>query len=234
MTNWRLEAFHWVILLGIGATSLLAWPYMPERMPIHWNAAGEVDGHGSKLVGLGLFPALALGLYLLMLFLPRIDPGRANFRNFARPYWIIRLSILLLLALIHGAIVLIALGYQIPMNVIVFLAVGLLLVVIGNYLRKIRPNWIVGVRTPWTLSSKLSWTKTHRQSSWWMIAMGISFGSCAFVASEWYVLAVVCFTLAATAWLFIYSYLVWRTDPDRIAPAGVTPAENNLSNGGDR
>lgn len=225
----KTELPHWCLLLAIGLTSLLALPYAPERMPIHWNAAGEVDGYGSRAVGLGMMPALAAGLYLLLVFIPKIDPGRANFANFAKPYWIIRLAVLALMAVIHLAAILAAVGYEVQMTSIVLFSVGLLLIVLGNYMTKIRPNWFVGVRTPWTLSSKLSWEKTHRQAAWWMIAMGLAYMSCLWIQSAWWVIVAVSITMLSSIWLIAYSYWVWRNDPDKTSPAGVTPASSDDS-----
>jgi uncharacterized membrane protein len=55
-----------------------------------------------------------------------------------------------------------ALGYDVPVSLWVPGLVGILFIVIGNYMGKIRPNWFMGIRTPWTLSSEEVWNKTHR------------------------------------------------------------------------
>ena len=50
-------------LLGLMASiSAWAWSAAPERVPIHWNLQGEVDGYGSKAFGL---------LFLILLVRPQ-------------------------------------------------------------------------------------------------------------------------------------------------------------------
>ena len=72
---------------------------------------------------------------------------------------------------------------------------GVLFIVLGNFMGKIRPNWFVGVRTPWTLSSKLSWDKTHRLAGWLFMLMGALFALLALVQTTWMFIAV--FTIDA-------------------------------------
>ena len=74
---------------------------MPDQMPIHWNFRGEVDGYGGKFAGLLLLPLTAVGIYLLMLLVPLVDPGRLNYRNFARAYNVFRLVIVLFMAVVY-------------------------------------------------------------------------------------------------------------------------------------
>ncbi|WP_207955780.1 SdpI family protein [Rubrobacter marinus] len=109
-----------------------------------------------------LLPLVTLGVYLAMLLLPRIDPRREAYALFEGAYGIIRLSTVAFLALVHGLVLLWVRGVEPDVAVVVPVLVGGLLVVIGNLLGKIRPNWLVGIKTPWTLASKRSWVKTHR------------------------------------------------------------------------
>ena len=39
---------------------------------------------------------------------------------------------------------------------------GIIFMVIGNYLPKTRPNYTIGIRLPWTLYDEENWVKTHR------------------------------------------------------------------------
>lgn len=66
---------------------LLLYPDLPERMPSHWNAQGEVDAWSSKNFSVFFFPGLTLGFYLLMTFIPLIDPLRKNYARFRMTYF---------------------------------------------------------------------------------------------------------------------------------------------------
>ena len=105
------------------------------------------------------------------------------------------------------------------------LLMGVLMVVIGAVSGKVRPNWFVGVRTPWTLSSKLSWTHTHRAASWIFMLLGLATFPAAFLPAPWSLAAVFGSLLLGTVWLLLYSYVLWRRDPDRVSPSGTTPAD---------
>jgi uncharacterized membrane protein len=205
--------------------SAIVWSMAPERIPVHWNINGQVDRYGGKWEGLLLMPVVAAGIYLLMLVLPRIDPGRANYDGFQHAYRVIRLAILAFLALFHAAIIATALGCTLDIARLALLANGVLLLVLGNVMGKIRPNWFCGIRTPWTLSSKLSWTRTHRMGGRLFVLLGLLTFGATFLPPPWNVAIFLGPTLLATAWLVIYSYLVWRRDPDRVPPSGTTPAE---------
>jgi uncharacterized membrane protein len=209
----------------------LLWQAAPEQIPMHWNIAGAVDRYGGKLEGLLGIPAMTLGLYLLLRFLPRLDPGYANYQRFAKAYTVIRVLLVLFMAAIYAVILAATFGWRVDVGIVVPAMVGLLFVVLGNFMGKIRPNWFVGVRTPWTLSSKLSWTKTHRLAGWLFIAMGVALAASGFTRQAWAVFGAFGFLGACVAWMIVYSYLVWRKDPDRVPPAGTTPNDDATAPG---
>jgi uncharacterized membrane protein len=95
--------------------------------------------------------------------------------------------------------------------------------VIGNFMGKVRPNWFVGVRTPWTLSSKMSWNKTHRLARWLFVVMGLSIAAAGILQSTWMFILMLAVNGLCIAWMIVYSYLVYRRDPDRTSPADVSP-----------
>lgn len=221
--SWKTEWPNWVLIAGMFILAAITWPSAPDRIPVHWNVYGQVDRYGGKVEGLLMLPLLSLGIYILMLFLPRIDPGRANYQRFAGAYSTIRVAVTALMAVICGVTNLWIRGYQVDMSLVVSLAVGALLIVIGNLMGKIRPNWFVGIRTPWTLSSKLSWTKTHRLGGWLFIVMGLAFIAAGIARSPWAFIAAAAIAIGSAVWMFVYSYLVWRDDPDKLPPAGTLP-----------
>ena len=94
---------------------------------------------------------------------------------------------------------------------------------IGNCLGKVRPSWFVGIRTPWTLSSKLAWTKTHRIGGWLFVVVGVGILIAAVVHSAWAIPIGLVSIVASSLGLVVYSWFVWRTDPDRIHPVGTSP-----------
>jgi len=222
-SNYRLELPQILLIAGMFIVAALTWSMVPDKIPVHWNLAGEVDRYGGKFEALLGIPLITLALYLLLLFLPRIDPGHANYQMFATCYAVIRCGILAFMSIVYGVIQLSANGHPVSINTVIPFAVGILFVVLGNVMGKIRPNWFVGIRTPWTLSSKVSWNKTHRASGWLFILMGLTIVAAGLIRAMWAYIGMLIVVVAAMVWMVVYSYLVWRADPDRIPPAGTSP-----------
>jgi uncharacterized membrane protein len=221
--SWRVEFPQLLIIAAMFAVAAFAWSQVPDRIPVHWNIHGDVDGWGSKFTGLLLMPIIVFGIYLLTLIVPLVDPGRGNYKNFGKAFAVIRIANVLFMALIYAIVVLAAFGHNVNMSTVVMLATGVLLIVIGNFMSKIRPNWFVGVRTPWTLSSKLSWNKTHHLAGWLFMLIGALFFVMVLAPNFWMMTAIFVFDALCLAWIIAYSYLVYRNDPYRTPPAGTAP-----------
>ena len=224
--DWRYELPQLAVLAAMFVAAAVCWPLVPERLPVHWNLAGEVDRYGGKFEGLLVVPLISLGLYGLFLVLPMIDPGRANYAGFWRTYTVIRCLCLGFMAAIFAATLTASLGVPLSMGRVISSALGVLFLVLGNYMGKIRPNWFVGVRTPWTLSSKVAWTKTHRLAGWLFMLAGAMFVLQACWNARWLVIVQIIYGAIALVSLVVYSYWLWRSDPDRTPPAGTSPSAN--------
>lgn len=220
------EIVQLVILAAMFVVAAVAWGSAPDKIPIHWNAAGQVDGYGGKFMGLLLTPLMTLGIYLLLKYIPRIDPARRNYETFASTYLLIRVAMLVYMAFIYVVLVL-AIGREetFPVGDLITGSVGLLFIVLGAVMGKFRPNWFAGIRTPWTLTSKRSWTKTHRVGGRVFVATGVATMIGAFIGGPWAVYAMFIIMIPGLIFLVAYSYFVWRDDPDRVAAQDVKPAD---------
>ena len=119
-------------------------------------------------------------------------------------------AVLILLALIHVAMLGKALGWTINLTRIAALGLGGILVLLGNLMTRIRPNWFMGIRTPWTLSSDTVWRKTHRFGGVAFVIAGVCVAATALMASSWALYAALGLTGAAGLCSVVYSYLVWK------------------------
>ena len=222
--NWRTEWPQWLVIAAMFAVAAMSWSSAPEQFPVHWNMYGEVDSYGSRSEGVLLLPLLGLGVYALFVLLPRIDPGRRNYAQFAGTYAVVRLCILLFLAVAYTVMQLVAHGYQLNLGMIITLGVGALFVVLGNAMGKVRPNWFFGIRTPWTLSSKLAWDKTHRLGGWLFVVGGVVIAASVALPPVLGTTVMTAVLISVAAVPIAYSYFVWRRDPDKQPPAGTMPA----------
>ena len=141
---------------------LLLYPDLPERMPSHWNAQGEVDAWSSKNFSVFFFPGLTLGFYLLMTFIPLIDPLRKNYARFRMTYFWFRTIFVVFFVSLYFYTLWVSLGSELNINYFILPAMSALFILIGMFLPKIRKNYFVGIRTPWTIHSEEIWDKRHQ------------------------------------------------------------------------
>jgi len=213
--NWRKEIIGLLLILVMFVTSAVTWPLAPERIPIHWNFAGEVDGYGSKALGLLILPLTAVALFILLLFLPRLGSRRANFERFDNTYRIIRNTLMALIAGINVLVAISAREIAVDIGTIIILLVGLSAIIIGNYLGKIRPNRTVGIRTPWTMASNESWNKTHQLGCKAFVGIGLILIIASLIGTTWAFITLGILIGVSLIFGVIYSYHVWKTDPNR-------------------
>jgi len=211
--SWRTEALPVILIAGMFIMVAIALPQAPDSIPIHWNAAGEPDGYAGKVFGLLIMPLITLGIYASIFVLPLIDPKGKNYERFWNVFLIIRTIIILPLVCGHTIIFFWAIGIEISVNTILPMVIGFMLIVLGNYMGKLRPTWFVGIRTPWTLSSEESWNKTHRLGGWLFVVSGLALVIAAAVLDgEQTTYAVLAAGIGPAVLLTIYSYFVWRKD----------------------
>jgi uncharacterized membrane protein len=205
-----------IVLILIAAAviaGIVLWDRLPDQMPSHWNANDQVDGSMPKFWGVFLMPLLILGLFLLLTFIPNLDPLKANVAQFRETFNLFIAFISAFLLYVHMLTLLWSLGYDnFQMSAALLPAIGLLFIFIGYLLRKARRNFFIGIRTPWTLSSDSVWDKTHQLGS----VLFMLSGACALLGS-WFG------GMAAFAWMFvpligstlflvIYSYVLYRAE----------------------
>ena len=51
-------------------------------------------------------------------------------------------------------------------GMLINILIGVMFVIMGNYMHKIKQNYSVGIKLPWTLNSEENWNRTHRLGSW--------------------------------------------------------------------
>ena len=162
-----------VIVLSSIVLSIYFYQHFPARVPIHWNIAGQADNWGSRSFGAFLFPIIIAAIYFLFELLPKIDPRKERYVEFAKVYSIIKTVIMLVMFGIYLISGLSCLGYDVSVAFWIPFIIGLLFIVLGNYFGKIRSNYFVGIRVPWTLANEEVWNKTHRLGGKLFILGGI-------------------------------------------------------------
>ena len=182
MKNKKAIALMWLLSLLPFALVAAAWPYLPEKVPTHWGAGGQVDAYSSPAtlwLLCGMSPLLSLG----MQFLPRLDPRKENYEKFQSYYdFFGPLVPLILLVCIAVTLSESLWPGRIDVARVIMLMVGVLFIIIGNMMGKVKTNWFMGFRTPWALSDPDVWNKTQRLGGWTFFLSGLVAASMALLA----------------------------------------------------
>ena len=158
--NKKLLLFTSILILLSSLVGCVFWYQLPEKMPTHFNLLGQADGYNHKVFAIFGLPALMLLMHWLLLFIMIKDPKSSNISSKIQVliYWIIPFVSCLSMISIYGE----SLGYSMMSGILAQIFMGVLMIVIGNYLPKTHRNYIIGIRLPWTLESDKNWRKTHR------------------------------------------------------------------------
>ena len=193
-----------LVLLPVVA-GLILWNRLPEQMPTHWNAAGEVDGWSSKPFAVFGIPLIMLSVQWLCVFATSADPKKESHpqKIITLVLWMIPILSIVLHAITYAA----ALGKAVSMETVMPVTVGLILAIVGNYLPKCKQNYTIGIKIPWTLNSEENWNRTHRLAGRIWLFGGIGIMLTGFVGGFWVFLPIV---LVMVLVPFAYSYWLHR------------------------
>lgn len=155
-----------VIIVGMILLSFVVgtyfYPQMPEKIAAHWNEQGQVDGYTSKFWGLFLMPFVSVGLFLLFVLIPKIDPLKANIEKFRKHYDVFVVLVIVFLFYLYLLTIFWNLGIRFSIIQFLVPALGILFYYCGILIENAKRNWFIGIRTPWTLSNEEVWDKTHK------------------------------------------------------------------------
>lgn len=201
-----------ILLLGLVPLGF-AWTVydrLPDMIPSHYGLNGQPDDYSDKFVFILMMSAFNLGLPFLMKWMPAMDPRRENYRKFSRFYELFRVVITLFLSGLFTVILLESLGYPIEISKVVMVGVGLLWMVIGNYLGQVRSNWFFGIKLPWTLESDEVWRRTHRLSGGVWMGAGLLILLSSFLPPSVAVWTVMISVAGSVLVPVVYSYLLFQ------------------------
>jgi uncharacterized membrane protein len=205
-----------IVIAAMLALTAWAWQITPAVVPSHWGIDGKANGYAAKAFVFLMQPAITAAITVLLAVVPAIEPRRANLLASRKLYFAAWYGVLALMALVHTAIVLKATGAPIDIPRWILAAVGVLFVVLGNFLGKSRPTFFLGLRTPWALSSNEAWEKSNRVAGYWLAGTGLVTVPAALVGGIWEAVAILLvgslFGMIAGT---ITSYVVWKRDPHR-------------------
>lgn len=183
------------------------WKALPEQIPTHFGIDGQADGYSSKVFTFVAFPILYVLFQIIVLASLERESVKVTVPAKMRKLcaWIVPA----LSFIVQGSIYATALGWVKSSPTLVTAFLGIIFIILGNYLPKTHRNHTIGIRIPWTLSDDKNWHKTHRMAGklWVLGGLLILLESFVQVAMPYVMGLVIAIMIIAP---MIYSFLLSR------------------------
>ena len=208
-TNKKLLIVTSMVILFPMLWGLMIWSQLPNQISIHFNVAGQANNFQSKALAVFGLPVFLLLVHLFVIFVTARDPKNQTMNEKMGKviYWLTPIVSLSLSYLIYSK----ALGSTTNPSIFVSALLGLIFVMMGNYMPKLKVNHTVGIRLPWTLQSEDNWHKTHRLAGkLWVLGGLILLIEAGIQFAVPYVMGIVILTIVLIP--ILYSYQLSRKD----------------------
>ncbi len=138
---------------------VILYDKLPDRIATNYDFTMKESGYSSKVFVVFVMPLIfAAVLFGSLVYLRNVKQKE----SLGKMIPIIQIFFPTAVILVFGLLFLSALDMLKDIGFSVCLIVSLLMIYLGNYMPKIRKNWIIGIRTPHTLKSEELWYRTHR------------------------------------------------------------------------
>jgi uncharacterized membrane protein len=205
-----LEAIPLLIFILMIVGALVYYPKIPDKIPIHWNAAGQANGFGGR-GSIFLIPIIFFVIFILLFILPLMEVFRENMLKIYKYYYAFKVIFSIFFAVLFITTLLPIFGYNLNVSRVVLAMIGLLFIGLGIILPKLKRNFMFGIRTGWTMSSDYVWDKTHKIGGILFALVGIITLLLLFVLTLkilfWIFLASI---ICVTIFLTFYSYYLFK------------------------
>lgn len=184
----------------------LVYSRLPEQVATHFDLQGNPDGWSSRAFAVFGLPGILLAVNLLIPFALQADPKHKNMSGALVNIvvWTVPVVSLLCSGLTLGR----ALGYDLRIEVVLPVFMGVLFILIGNYLPKTKQSYTMGIKLPWTLASEENWNRTHRLAGFLWVIAGLYFIVMSFIGWSFPAFLIPLFVMILVP--TVYSYLLYR------------------------
>lgn len=196
-----------IVLLPI-LFGLIMWEDLPERMATHWGVDGKADGFSGRTFAVFGLPLIILAFHTLCLLLTMLDKKQAeqNAKALGIVFWIMPVISLFTNGMVYCA----AFGKELPIEWLMPALLGVMFILTGNYLPKVKQNQTLGIRIPWTLHSEENWNKTHRLGGKVWVTGGLILLFSVFLPHTAMVWTATCALVAIGSIPIVYSYYIYK------------------------
>ncbi|MBQ8208319.1 MAG: SdpI family protein [Clostridia bacterium] len=196
-----------IILLPIIA-GLILWQSIPDKIAVHWNINNEADNYAGKYFAVFGLPLIILGIHLLCILGTALDKRNKdqNKKVFGLVFWISPCVSLFGGLVIYSH----ALGKALDVGLLTLILLGLMFIIVGNYLPKCKKNYTIGIKLPWTVNNEAVWNKTHRFGGIIWVIGGILMLITAFLPGNIMPIMLIAVLVLILVIPTVYSYVIYR------------------------
>lgn len=198
------------------AISFMVILQLPAIVPVHWNSVGEINGYGSKWTLLFL-AAMPMVIYVGMGLTRKIDPKKAKIDKRPEIYEFFRVLTSSIFIVLNAVILFGTCNQGVDITTIVPFIIGVMLLVMGNYMPRIPQNYFLGFRIPWALDNEKVWIRTQRMGGLAMVISGIVTILAGLIRRDMTYYIMIGVTLGTILWATVDSYIYFKrvTKQDR-------------------
>lgn len=193
---------------------LKVYPTLPPKVPTHFGINGQPNAYSNRSflwVTTSILAGISIFVYLLIRFLPRIDPKKKA-KYSATVFNKIAVAIVLLMSLIGCYSIYAAKAGSFQLRGFLPVILGIFFAFMGNLMHSIKPNYFVGIRTPWTLENEETWRKTHQLGGKLWFVGGILIAITGFlVPPRAEVFVMMSILIVIVLWPVIFSYTYFKS-----------------------
>lgn len=181
-----------VALIGIVVPVVLL-SFLPDIVPLHYDFNGNIDRYGSKYELL-IFPAIALIMVLTFAFVAYKESKKGESSN-EKPILYTAIGSCLPVSALGIYITAKSINNPEPVSaesIMTFMgiAIGIMLIILGNAMPKARMNSYFGLRTTWSMKNERVWQKSQRLGGISLVIGGVvMIILMAFIKGAWSMLA---------------------------------------------
>ncbi|MDE5781455.1 MAG: DUF1648 domain-containing protein [Lachnospiraceae bacterium] len=163
------KTVYYILMYLPLVVALIALPFLPERIPAHYGFDNQVDRWGSKYEAL-LYPIATVIMGYFLLAMSRLAAKKEEHGENNKKITIVTgILVLILYNVLNGYFLYTYFNkvenlssISLDINQLIFGIVGVLMIVTGNIMPKLRMNSIIGLRTHWSMKNEITWKKCQR------------------------------------------------------------------------
>lgn len=149
-----------VVTLLPALFGIIFWDRLPDVFATHFGPSGEADNSTGKAFSVFFIPVLLLVFFFVCIFATALldKKSKQNDKAFSMVIW----TIPVISVFVNAMLYMIALGKDVSPMLLMPIMMGVMFIVIGNYMPKCRQSFTLGIKIGPTLESEENWNATHR------------------------------------------------------------------------